>query len=470
MWTSPGLRAPLLALLSLAAIVAAGSTAAAEEARARLRYAVAAGAEGCPTAGTFSDLVSAHVGYVPFDETSSMVVEVDIAPNEGALVGTLLLVAPGREPEARSYREGIGGCETLARSMALVLALRLDPIAAEGLPPPGPEGTSPEAAEPLRRPGMADIEALVARAVPGFRGCLASRRVRGAEPLPVALGFDPSGGPVRVLAVRAPEGSPGHGCAMEGLAGLQNPPFAGDRLVATCGLPPTGSARPTCTPGADLGGTPPSAPARPSSEPERTGAGPPLGPTLSLLFGLHVCIPNGESRCDGESLANDPGARGYLSFRWRFLPYLAAEAGFSIGFWTPRGEPPEGASTPAWWHYSILVGPRGFFPLGPVDLTAAILLGWGRHIESADVETTGGGTERAGIEVDGFVLGLGFGAEWRLVDFFALGLSAQFRFPTYTRGCVFAGAETECDDIDTREVKWFFDVTLGLVATFYITP
>lgn len=117
--------------------------AAAEEHTARLWYAVQAGVEGCPDNGAFQDMVSAHVGYVPFAADGELEFDVRVSLGEAGLLGQVTVRGWQQEMANRTFEAAQGECAELTASMALAVALRIDPLAAESAQEPPYERASP---------------------------------------------------------------------------------------------------------------------------------------------------------------------------------------------------------------------------------------------------------------------------------------------------------------------------------------
>jgi hypothetical protein len=102
----------------------------AEHASVTLQYSVAEKATSCPDEATFRGLVAARLGYDPFNAagTRTLVVEFERRGNEVA--GSLHLSGENEEKSAeRTLRAHPDECFELATSMALVVAVAIDPDA-----------------------------------------------------------------------------------------------------------------------------------------------------------------------------------------------------------------------------------------------------------------------------------------------------------------------------------------------------
>lgn len=122
-------------------VVSVSSKAAGEEGPARgLAYSIEGSVEGCPSEVEFRDMVVARLGYDPSsDETvGSILVEIRVADEQ--LIGRLNTGDAERVLEADR-----GACGELAQSLALAIALAIDPLApVEGAPETEQETTTPE--------------------------------------------------------------------------------------------------------------------------------------------------------------------------------------------------------------------------------------------------------------------------------------------------------------------------------------
>jgi hypothetical protein len=111
---------------------------------ARLLYAVAA-ESGCPDETSFRDLVSARLGYDPFDGAGAVRVSVEITRQRGKLQGHTEIARGSTPPGSRDLFGERDRCEPLATAIATTVAIALDPGQAAVYPDP-PAAFQPEAA------------------------------------------------------------------------------------------------------------------------------------------------------------------------------------------------------------------------------------------------------------------------------------------------------------------------------------
>lgn len=99
----------------------------------RLIYQRDQGASACPDAARMRQLVSARLGYMPFDDGGQRVLRVVIVKRQQRFVGTIAWTG---KPSARELNEAT--CEELAEALALAISIAIDPLAAMRAPKPGP--------------------------------------------------------------------------------------------------------------------------------------------------------------------------------------------------------------------------------------------------------------------------------------------------------------------------------------------
>jgi hypothetical protein len=127
-------RALLLAIASICPVwIASAPIARADP--VRLRYERAAGADSCPDEAAFRELVAARLGHDAFDDQASHEVRVTIVAVGRALRASIEHVEDGTVIAERSLRGSLPDCSELASTLALALAITIDPLAASGPPP-----------------------------------------------------------------------------------------------------------------------------------------------------------------------------------------------------------------------------------------------------------------------------------------------------------------------------------------------
>ena len=179
--------------------------------------------------------------------------------------------------------------------------------------------------------------------------------------------------------------------------------------------------------------------------PAETGPAIPTGPAASVMLGANICIPNGDADCD----ETDAGFGMSLSALWRFIPWLAGQFDFFYGMYdTPSGTDMDSLG--------ILFGPRGFIPIGPVDISAGVGVGWGKYTVS------GGGEE---FTLSGFTMGFLLGVEYRIIPWVAAGAAFRFHLPLFDEACQGSVCADIPDDADIAQ-----EMMVGAHATFYFIP
>lgn len=140
---SARLRTALSAAIVLFA--APEARAAARPLNIALEYERGDGAEACPDAAHFEPLVRARVGRDPFVAPADLQAQVRIVRVARELVGTVDVKGSVR----RELRSASADCDELAASLALALAVRIDPASFVSPPPsPPPSSQAGETAPP----------------------------------------------------------------------------------------------------------------------------------------------------------------------------------------------------------------------------------------------------------------------------------------------------------------------------------
>lgn len=207
--------AALFSFVALALVAGLAGAQRSEHAHAVLDYRVAASAPGCPTREELGDAVAARLGYDPFDDGASRSatppqrVSVEVAFAKGTYTGKLVL---GGTRALTSTN-----CRELVDSLAVAVALGLDPESALRPPPtaaptastvapPAPSVSSPGPAMPPPAASTAPPTAQPAQPASPFaaRTWLGPLASVGDTPSPtLGLGL---GGEVQVLTHLAFEG------------------------------------------------------------------------------------------------------------------------------------------------------------------------------------------------------------------------------------------------------------------------
>jgi hypothetical protein len=192
-------RSARTAVFATAAVATSATLARAEHASVTLSYTSAKSATSCPDEDTFRGLVAARLGYDPFESAGVRTLAVDFERRGSEVVGRLDLSADGDARSVkRTLRTSADDCFELATSMALVVAVAVDPnaLAASAPPPATPQPPAPAAPLPTASTSEASEAADPAPAKP--RG--PERPERSERSLRFELGALLTGGVVPALA------------------------------------------------------------------------------------------------------------------------------------------------------------------------------------------------------------------------------------------------------------------------------
>jgi hypothetical protein len=119
-----------------------------------LRYQLKAEDPSCPSEAAFRALIAARLGYEPFQPDAGRVADVSITARSRRLLGELeLRDAAGAPAGTRVLDAAPGACASLAESLALALAIAIDPqVLTREAPPPPPVIVLPPAPPPAPPP------------------------------------------------------------------------------------------------------------------------------------------------------------------------------------------------------------------------------------------------------------------------------------------------------------------------------
>jgi hypothetical protein len=147
-------RSARTAVFATAAVAMSTALARAEHASVTLSYTSAKSATSCPDENTFRGLVAARLGYDPFVGAGVRTLTVDFERRGQTVVGRLDLSADGdARAVERTLRTGADDCFELATSMALVVAVAIDPNASpDSTPAPAREAPDPVPPTPVTPP------------------------------------------------------------------------------------------------------------------------------------------------------------------------------------------------------------------------------------------------------------------------------------------------------------------------------
>ena len=141
-------------VLGVASPVAAQSHA--QPASVRLDYEQKEGTGGCPGAAAVAASVAERLGYEPFDSSAPDTVKVTVIKRAIGLQAKIEMLGPdGKAKAERVLSSRRSDCGDLAATMALAIAIAIDPFranappaAASDAPPPPPPERSPRRASP----------------------------------------------------------------------------------------------------------------------------------------------------------------------------------------------------------------------------------------------------------------------------------------------------------------------------------
>jgi hypothetical protein len=164
-------RSARAAVFATAAVVTSTAMARAEHASVTLSYSSAKSAKSCPDENTFRSLVAARLGYDPFVSAGVRTLAVDFERRGNEVVGRLDLSTDGdAKAVKRTLRTSAGDCFELATSMALVVAVAVDPNAVPGSTPPSATPAPPVPAPPASKTPTSDSLATTKPAPAAPRG------------------------------------------------------------------------------------------------------------------------------------------------------------------------------------------------------------------------------------------------------------------------------------------------------------
>jgi hypothetical protein len=194
-------RSTRTAACAAAAVALGASLSAAEHASVTLDYSRAEAATTCPDEATFRGLVAARLGYDPFVAAGTRALTVSFERRGNEVVGRLTLSGEtAQERRERSLRGGPDECFELATSMALIVAVAVDPGALQARPEspeataPAPAATAPEAPPPTRVQAVAVPPFPPAPAADHAAPSRTSVRLELAALLPIGIVPEPRGG------------------------------------------------------------------------------------------------------------------------------------------------------------------------------------------------------------------------------------------------------------------------------------
>jgi hypothetical protein len=124
---------PLVATLLTTTVVASAEP---ESGRVAARLSYAVNEPGCPDETSFRHLVTARLGYDPFDATATIRVSVEITKQRGRLHGHAEVVRGEGAPGNRDLTGELDRCEPLTTAIATTVAIALDPGQSAATPEP----------------------------------------------------------------------------------------------------------------------------------------------------------------------------------------------------------------------------------------------------------------------------------------------------------------------------------------------
>jgi hypothetical protein len=210
-WHAGDMRSGVLlrAVIGVATVVLgfARSAAAQQPASVRLDYERKEGAGSCPDADLIATSVAERLGYEPFDSTAPDTMKVTIFKKERGLQAKIEMVgSDGKSKAERVLSSRRSDCSDLAATMALAIAIAIDPFHAnapqpanDARPAPPPEPAPMPAPAPPAAKERAAVPAAIIAAPPPPRASPVSPRT----PITARAGAGVTGGigsaPVRNL-------------------------------------------------------------------------------------------------------------------------------------------------------------------------------------------------------------------------------------------------------------------------------
>jgi opacity protein-like surface antigen len=150
---------------------------------------------------------------------------------------------------------------------------------------------------------------------------------------------------------------------------------------------------------------------------------------ISALLGGSICMESGDAECTGI----DTSFGFTVGPVYRLHKHVGIGLDFLYGMY---GTDVEGTDA---YNMGLMVGPKGFFPIGALDLYAGIGLGWMRAAVTSDL---------GDASADGFGLGILAGFEYRVVNNLALGLMFRMNFNFADEVCIEFGGDERCTKTD----------------------
>jgi hypothetical protein len=173
----------------------------------------------------------------------------------------------------------------------------------------------------------------------------------------------------------------------------------------------------------------------------------------SAMPGLNLCVSYGNADCDDNDY--DPSFGITLGAFYRIIPYLAADFDFYVGLVNPSNGDAHSIG--------FFIGPRGIWPIGPVDLSFGIGIGYGEHkLAAGDPPNNTGGAE------SGFAMAFVFGVDYLLAERWTLGLQVRYHLDLFDEWCGHYGSTEVCHDMGDQDP--YNHMMIGLRATFLFWP
>jgi hypothetical protein len=128
--------------------MAFASTQAVAQQTARLKYQLEPGAEACANEAALRSAVKARLGYEAIDEHAEREIRATVRAAGAGLEATVQLEGAGSQQLSSTNRD----CVELSQTLALVIAIAVDPVKAQQLPPIVAQAPSPPPAAPKPKP------------------------------------------------------------------------------------------------------------------------------------------------------------------------------------------------------------------------------------------------------------------------------------------------------------------------------
>jgi hypothetical protein len=175
------------------------------------------------------------------------------------------------------------------------------------------------------------------------------------------------------------------------------------------------------------------------------------GPGANVQVGAAFCIDCMENE-ESVGLSVDPGVGFSAGLLWRMIPYLSVH----MDFFYEHHDATEAGIPLELHHFGVLIEPRVWLPIRSIDIYAGLGVGWNEEKPEIDEYATP-------IKRRGFILGVSFGVEYRIVDLVSVGAALRYLVPFYNE-LSYDGAEFE-----SHHSTGTHSLMFGVAVTAYFT-